>query len=332
MSHNQRNRINPVKLIIQIPCLNEETFLPLTLKDLPKQIDGIDCIETLIIDDGSSDRTAEVARESQADHILRLTKNNGLAKAFIAGINLSLKLGADIIVNTDADNQYFGGDISKLIRPILDGKADIVIGDRQVETIKHFSALKIFLQKLGSWVVRQVSGTDIPDATSGFRAYSREAALQLNVVSDFTYTLETLISAGKKNLAIHHVPVQTNAKLRESRLFSSLWGYIKRSLVTILKIYSMYKPLKVFIIAGGATFLTGFAIGCRYLYFFFNHQTAGHIQSLILSAILLIVGFQIIMMGIVAELIAINRQLLEDIQLRIRKSELENKGTKNAAD
>ena len=320
-----------MKLIIQIPCLNEENSLPVTLRDLPKQIDGIDCIETLIIDDGSTDKTVEVARRHGVHHILQLTRNKGLAKAFISGINHALKLGADIIVNTDADNQYFGGDIPNLIRPILNGKADIVIGNRQVETIKHFSPLKIFLQKFGSWVVRQVSGTDVPDATSGFRAYSREAALQLNVVSDFTYTLETLISAGKKNLAIHHVPVRTNAKLRESRLFSSIWIYIKRSIITMIKIYSMYKPLKVFTIVGGTSFFLGTTIGCRYLYYFFIHQTAGHIQSLILAAIFLIVGFQIIMMGIVAELIAINRQLLEDIQIRIRRGELEKTDRENIA-
>ncbi len=319
-----------MKLIIQIPCLNEENSLPITLKDLPHKIDGIDCIETLVIDDGSTDRTVEIARQHRVTHILQLTKNKGLAKAFITGINHALKLGADIIVNTDADNQYYGADIPKLIRPILEGKADMVIGNRQVETIKHFSPLKIFLQKLGSWVVRQVSGTDIPDATSGFRAYSRDAALQLNVVSDFTYTLETIISCGKKNLAIHHVAVGTNPKLRESRLFSSIWNYIKRSIITIIKIYSMYKPLKFFTLIGGTSFFLGVGIGCRYLYFFFNNQTAGHVQSLILAAIFLIVGFQIIMMGLAAELIAINRQLLEDIQLRVKKSELENhKSTKS---
>ena len=313
-----------MKLIIQIPCLNEENSLPVTLKDLPDKIDGIDCIETLIVDDGSTDRTVEIARQNKVTHILKLTRNKGLAKAFITGINHALALGADIIVNTDADNQYCGADIPKLIKPILEGKADIVIGNRQVETIKHFSPLKIFLQKLGSWVVRQVSGTDIPDATSGFRAYSREAALQLNVVSDFTYTLETIISCGKKNLAISHVPVRTNTKLRESRLFSSIWNYVKRSIITIIKIYSMYKPLKFFTIIGGSSFFLGFGIGCRYLYFFFNNQTAGHIQSLILAAIFLIVGFQIIMMGLAAELIAINRQLLEDIQLRIKKNEMDS--------
>ena len=314
-----------MKLIIQIPCLNEEHTLPKTLADLPKKIEGIDSIEILVIDDGSTDKTFEVAKRLGVHHILQFTNNKGLAKAFISGINESLKLNADIIVNTDADNQYFGGDISKLIQPILKKEADIVVGDRQVETIRHFSPIKIFLQKFGSWVVRQLSGTLIPDATSGFRAYSRDAALQLNVVSDFTYTIETIISAGKKNLAITHIPVKTNKKLRESRLFPSIKVYLQRSLITMLKVYSMYRPLRLFTIAGGATFILGFAIGCRYLFFFFIGQTEGHIQSLILSAILLIVGFQIIMMGIAAELISVNRQLLEDIQLRIKNQETQPK-------
>lgn len=314
-----------MKLIIQIPCLNEEHTLPLTLKDIPGTIEGVDCIETLVIDDGSTDNTVDIARKHGVNHVLKLTNNKGLAKAFMYGINHALKMGADIIVNTDADNQYYGGDIPKLIRPILEKKADVVIGDRQVETIEHFSWLKIMLQKFGSWVVRQFSGTQIPDVTSGFRAYSREAAFQLNVVSEFTYTIETIISAGRKNLAITHVPIRTNPKLRDSRLFPNIRTYIQRSVITMIKIYSMYKPLKVFTIIGGTACLLGFAIGCRYLYFFLQGSTAGHIQSLILSAILLIVGFQIIMMGVVAELISINRQLLEDIQQRVKRNELSKK-------
>jgi glycosyltransferase involved in cell wall biosynthesis len=310
-----------VKLIIQIPCLNEEKTLPATLKDLPKTIEGVDVIRTMVIDDGSTDRTVKVAKEQNVDHIVRLTNNKGLAKAFIHGINHSLKMGADIIVNTDADNQYCGHDIPKLIGPILEGKADIVIGDRQVETIRHFSRFKIFLQKLGSWVVRQLSGTNVPDATSGFRAYSRDAALQLNVVSDFTYTIETLISSGKKNLAIDHVSVGTNEQLRKSRLFPNIRTYIRRSLTTMIKVYSMYKPLRIFSIVGGTFFFIGFLLGGRYLYFFFQ-GISGHVQSLILSAILMIVGFQTIMIGIAADLIAINRQLLEDIQVRVKKNEL----------
>ncbi len=311
-----------MKLIIQIPCLNEEQTLPETLKDLPKSLKGIDDIEILVIDDGSTDRTKQVAREHGVHHVYSFTNNKGLAKAFMFGMNHALKLGADIIVNTDADNQYFGGDIIKLIQPILDKRADIVIGNRQVETIRHFSPLKIFLQKFGSWTVRQLSGTTIPDVTSGFRAYTKEAALQMNVISNFTYTVETIISAGNKNLAIDHIPVRTNKKLRESRLFPSIQVYLRRSLVTMLKVYSMYRPLKLFTIAGGTSFLIGFVIGCRYLYFFLQGQTEGHVQSLILSAIMLIVGFQIIMMGISAELIAVNRQILEDIQVRIKKNEI----------
>ena len=314
-----------MKLIIQIPCLNEELTLPETLKDLPKSLNGIDNIEILVINDGSTDRTVEVAEEHGVHHVLSLTNNKGLAKAFIYGINHALHLRADIIVNTDADNQYFGGDITKLIQPILSKRADIVIGNRQVETIRHFSPFKILLQKLGSWTVRQLSGTTIPDATSGFRAYSKEAALQMNVISDFTYTVETIISAGSKNLAIEHTPVRTNKKLRESRLFPSIQVYLRRTLVTMLKVYSMYRPLKVFSITGGTTFLVGFVIGCRYLFFFFQGQTEGHIQSLILSAIMLTVGFQMIMMGISAELISVNRQLLEDIQLRIKKNKFDSK-------
>jgi len=311
-----------VKLIIQIPCFNEEQTLPATLKDLPKSIKGIDVIETLIIDDGSADRTLEVAKGCGATHTLSLTNNKGLAKAFYYGINRALKLGADIIVNTDADNQYNAKDIGKLIEPILQNKVDIVIGDRQVETIRHFSTLKIFLQKVGSWVVRQLSGTRIPDATSGFRAYSRSAAMQMNVISDFTYTLETIISAGNKNLAITHVPIRTNRKVRESRLFPNIRTYMMRSLVTLIKVYSMHKPLRVFTIVGGVSFLGGVLLGLRYIYYYFQGDP-GHVQSVILAGVLLVVGIQISMMGIAAELIAVNRKLLEDIQLRIKKEELD---------
>ena len=310
-----------MKLIIQIPCLNEEQTLPETLKDLPKSLKGIDVIETLVIDDGSTDRTAAVAKKYGAHHVLSLTNNKGLAKAFYFGLNQALKLGADIIVNTDADNQYNAEDIEKLIEPILQKKMDIVIGDRRVETIRHFSLLKIFLQKVGSWVVRQLSGTRVPDVTSGFRAYSRSAAMQVNVVSDFTYTLETIISAGNKNLAITHAPVRTNPKVRESRLFPNIRTYIMRSLVTLIKIYSMHKPLRVFAIVGGTSFLGGLLLGLRYLYYYFQGDP-GHVQSVILAGVLLIVGIQIAMMGIAAELISINRKLLEDIQLRIKKEEL----------
>jgi len=312
-----------VKLIIQIPCLNEEKTLPITLADLPKSIPGVDVIETLVIDDGSTDRTVEVAREHGVNHIVRLTNRKGLAEAFMTGIDACLKLGADIIVNTDGDNQYKGKYIAELIKPILEGKADMVIGDRQVDNVPHFSPLKKKLQKLGSWVVRQVSGTDVPDATSGFRAYSREAALRLNVISKFTYTLETIIQAGKNNIAVTHVPVETNEKLRESRLFGSIPAYLKRSIGTIFRIYTMYEPLRVFSIVGGLVFFMGFLISVRFLYFyFFVDGGAGHIQSLILSAVLMLLGFQIGVLGVLADLIAGHRRLTEDTLYRVKKLEL----------
>ena len=310
-----------MKLIVQIPCLNEEKTLPKTLKDIPREIPGVDKVEVLIIDDGSTDRTVEVAREHGADHIVRLTNNKGLAEAFMTGLNAALQLGADIIVNTDGDNQYRGEDIPKLIQPILDGRADIVIGDRQIDRIPHFSRVKKWLQKLGSWVVRQVSNTNIPDTTSGFRAFSREAALQINVISRFTYTLETIIQAGKKNLAITSVPVETNEKLRESRLFSSIPAYIKRSVSTIFRIYSVYEPLKIFVIVGGIVFFLGLAISVRFLYFFFRGHGSGHVQSLIFAAVLFIIGFQTIVMGLMADLIGANRRLLESALYRLRKME-----------
>jgi len=311
-----------VKLIIQIPCFNEAETLPLTLADLPRQIPGVDEIEVLIIDDGSSDETTEVARRSGVQHIVRMTKNKGLANGFMAGLDASLRLGADIIVNTDADNQYNGADIPSLVRPILDGQAELVIGDRQTDEIHHFSWMKKRLQNLGSWVVRQVSATEIPDATSGFRALSREAALQMNVISRFTYTLETIIQAGKKNLAVSHVPVRTNSKLRESRLFKGNWNYIKRSIATITRIYTMYEPLKMFSYIGGTVFGAGFLIGLRFLYFYITTGGAGHIQSLILAAVLLMIGFQVFIIGLVADLIGFNRRLIESALYRVRRLEL----------
>lgn len=314
-----------MKLIVQISCLNEEKTLPLVIKDISKKIEGIEKVEILVIDDGSTDNTYQVAKESGVDHIVKLSSNHGLAKAFMIGLETSLKLGADIIVNTDGDNQYNGNDIPKLIKPIIENKAEMVIGDRKVENIKHFSSTKIFLQKLGSWVVRQLSGTSIPDVTSGFRAYSKEAALQINVVSKFSYTLETIIIAGKKNIPITHVAIRTNKKLRESRLFKSTWDYLKKSIITIIRVYAMYEPLKIFSYIGGIAFILGFILGCRYLYFFFIHSTAGHVQSLILSSILIIVGFQIILIGLVADLISINRELIENSEYRIKKDRIDQK-------
>jgi glycosyltransferase involved in cell wall biosynthesis len=313
-----------MKLIIQLPCLNEEKTLPQTINDLPKEIPGVDEIETLIIDDGSTDRTIEVARELGVNHVIQFTHNKGLAEAFMAGLNASLQKGADIIVNTDGDNQYNGKDIAKLIDPILKGKADFVIGDRQVENIGHFSKIKIWLQKLGSWVVRKVSNTAVPDTTSGFRALNREAALQLTVISRFTYTLETIIQAGKKNLAVSHVPVATNEKLRDSRLFTSIPSYLKKSISTIFKIYTVYEPLKIFLLLGGFIFLLGALISLRFLYFYFTGNGAGHIQSLILGAVFYIIGFQIMVIGLVADLIGANRRIIENILYRVRKIELTN--------
>ncbi len=308
-----------MKLIIQIPCYNEEATLPLTLKQLPRSFQGVDEVEILVIDDGSTDRTVEVAKQEGVHHIVRLTNHKGLAHAFSAGLDACLRLGADIIVNTDADNQYVGEDIQKLIQPILNGEAEMVIGDRQVNTLPHFSFIKKQLQRLGSWTVRQLSGTEIPDTTSGFRAFSREAAMRLNVISRFTYTLETVIQAGKKNIALAHVPIRVNPQLRPSRLFSSVWGYIKRSTATILRIYTMYEPLKMFSIIGSIIFGAGVFIGIRFLYYYFSHQGTGHVQSLILAAVLMIVGFQVIMIGLLSDIIAANRLLIEEILYRMKK-------------
>jgi glycosyltransferase involved in cell wall biosynthesis len=313
-----------MKLIIQIPCLNEADTLPATLADLPRHVPGIDTIEWLVIDDGSRDATSEVARAHGVHHIVRFTRNKGLAAAFTAGIDAALKAGADFIVNTDADNQYAGADIPRLLAPLIAGEADICIGDRNIRDIQTMSWQKKRLQHLGSWVVRQVSNTQVPDTTSGFRAYTREAALRMTIVSEFSYTLESIIGAGKKRMAIAHVEVGTNARTRPSRLFSSMFAYIKQSSATIVRIYTMHEPLKVFSYIGGLVFLTGFAISVRFLYFWLLGDTYGdrHLQSLILSAVLMIVGFQIVIIGLVADAIAGTRKLLEDLLYRVRKIEL----------
>jgi glycosyltransferase involved in cell wall biosynthesis len=310
-----------LKLIIQIPCFNEALTLPTTLQALPKQLTGIATIEILIIDDGSLDATAQVAKECGAQHVLRLKQHAGLASGFNLGLETCLKLGADIIVNTDADNQYNAQDIQKLIEPILNQQADIVIGDRGVATIKDFSPTKRFLQRLGSWVVARSSGLHIPDATSGFRAFSRQAALRTLVLSDYSYTLETLIQAGANHMAVAYVPVRTNPTTRPSRLIRSIPQYLAFSSGTILRAYTMYRPLRVFSILGSLLILGGVLLGLRFLYFFILGQGSGHIQSIILAAILSIIGFQVFLIGLLADLVGFNRRILEEILYRLRKIE-----------
>jgi glycosyltransferase involved in cell wall biosynthesis len=311
------------KLIVQIPCLNEAATLPATLADLPREIPGIDRVEILVIDDGSSDNTAEVARAHGVQHIVRFRRRKGLAAAFAAGLDAALRLDADYIVNTDADNQYAGADIARLLGPLLSGDAEIVIGDRNIRDVRHMSWPKKLLQRLGSWTVRRVSGTQVPDTTSGFRAYTREAALRLTIISEFSYTLESIIQAGKQRMAIAHVEVRSNPAARPSRLFDNVYGYIKRSAATIVRIYTMYEPLKVFTYIGSIIFLVGFAISVRFLYFYlFTPLAEGKIQSLILSAVLMIVGFQVVLIGLVADAISGTRKLLEDLLYRVRRMEL----------
>ncbi len=313
-----------MKLIIQIPCYNEAETLEIALNDLPKSIEGIDKIEYLIINDGSKDKTVEVAKRWGVHHVVNFKQNKGLAKGFMAGIDACLRLGADIIVNTDADNQYCGEDIEKLVRPILVGKTDIMIGERPINDTQHFSPLKKKLQYLGSWVVRVASKTDIPDAPSGFRAYSREAALQLNVTNEYTYTLETIVQAGRNKIAQDSVPIRTNPELRESRLFSSMFGYVKKSMLTILRAFMMYKPLRFFTLIGGVIFFFGAILGIRFLIFYFQGLGNGHIQSLILANTLLLIGFQTFIIGLLADLISANRKIMEDIQYRVRKMDYDN--------
>lgn len=319
-----------MKLIIQIPCLNEAATLEVALNDLPKHIDGIDEIEVLIINDGSTDNTVEVAKKWGVNHVVSFPQNKGLAKGFMAGIDACVRLGADIIVNTDADNQYRGDDIETLIRPILDKKADIVIGERPIDDTEHFSPLKKKLQHLGSYVVRKASNTDIPDAPSGFRAYSREAALHVNVINNYTYTLETIVQAGREKMAITSVPIRTNPELRRSRLFHSMFEYVKRSMLTIVRAYMMYRPLTFFSIVGLIPLVGGVLLGIRFMIFYLRGAGNGHIQSLVFASMLIMLGAMVIVIGMQADLLAANRKLLEDVQYRIRRMESERDSQKDS--
>lgn len=305
-----------MKLIIQIPCYNEANTLETALNALPRHIEGIDLIEYLIINDGSQDNTVEVAERWGINYIVNFKQNRGLAKGYMAGLDACLRNGADIIVNTDADNQYCGQDIEKLIQPILDQKADIVIGERPIDQTAHFSPLKKKLQHLGSWVVRIASHSEIPDAPSGFRAYSREAAMRLNVINEYTYTLETIVQAGQSRIAMTSVPIRTNDELRPSRLFNSMFGYVKKSMLTIVRAFLMYKPLRFFI--------PGFALELRFLIFLIQGNGDGHIQSLILASLLILLSFQTFITGLLADTIAANRKVIEDVQYHVRKSDYDH--------
>ncbi len=308
-----------MKLVIQIPCLNEEESLPGTLAHLPREVPGVDVVEWLVIDDGSTDRTGEVARAHGVDHVLRFTGRRGLARAFQAGLDEAVRLGADVIVNTDADGQYKGEDIPRLVQPILEGRADIVIGNRNIENIRQFSWIKKRLQRLGSWVVRQLSGTDVADATTGFRAYSREAALRLNIISGYTYTIESLIQAEHNNLVIANITIETNEVHRPSRLFRSIPEYIKRSIITIVRVYAMFNPLRFFTTLGGGALFIAFLIGCRFLFYYLLGVGGGKVQSLLLAVGLGVIGFLLMVVGLVADLIAANRRLIEETLLRLKR-------------
>lgn len=319
-----------MKLIIQIPCYNEAETLEIALNDLPKHIDGVDEIEYLIINDGSKDNTVEVAKNWGVNYVVNFKQNKGLAKGFMAGLDASLRNGADIIVNTDADNQYVGEDIAQLIQPILDGKADMVVGERPIDQTEHFSPLKKKLQHFGSWVVRKASRTDIPDAPSGFRAYSRDAAMRMNVVNEYTYTLETIVQAGRNKMAITSVPIRTNGELRPSRLFNSMMGYVKKSMLTIIRAFLMYRPLMFFSTLGGIMSLVGVGIGIRFLCYLFAGTGAGHVQSLILASMMIILGVMTIIVGLQGDIIAANRKLLEDIQYHVRKLDYDQEMRKDS--
>lgn len=310
-----------MKLIIQIPCYNEAETLTIALDALPKHIDGIDEIEYLVINDGSSDNTEQIARDWGVHYIVHFKRNLGLARGFMAGLDLALRQGADIIVNTDADNQYNADDIEKIVRPIIEKKADIVIGERPIDETEEFSPLKKKLQHLGSWFVRLASRTDIPDAPSGFRAYSRHAAMRMNVNNEYTYTLETIVQAGRNKMAIMSVPIRTNPELRKSRLMKSMYGYIKKSVLTVFRAFLMYRPLQVFTVIAMFFLIAGIVIGIRFLVFYFTGDGNGHVQSLILAVMLIIIGVQTGLLGMQADVISANRKLLEDIQFRIKKLE-----------
>jgi len=317
------------KLIIQIPCYNEEQSLGITLSALPRQVPGVDVVEWLIIDDGSRDRTVEVAKTYGVDHIVRFPTNQGLARGFMAGLEACLKAGADIIVNTDADNQYCADDIPTLIQPILRKQADIVIGERPIWDTEHFSYTKKLLQNFGSWMVQRASNTTIPDAPSGFRALSREAAMQVNVFNNYTYTLETIIQAGQRGMTVASVPIRTNPQLRRSRLVRSIPSYVFRSAITILRIFMLYKPLRFFTLLGSIPLMLGGGLGVRWLLlFWFVDPTRSRAPSLILAAVLVLIGFQLWMFGLIADLLSANRRLLEETQLRLRRRDLD--GPKNS--
>lgn len=309
------------KLIIQIPCFNEEQTLAVSLAALPREVAGFEVVEWLLIDDGCTDDTVRVALEHGVDHVVQFRKNRGLAKGFMAGLDQCLKLGADVIVNTDADNQYNGADIPRLVAPILEGVADIVVGSRPIDDIEHFSPIKKILQKIGSKVVQIVSMTKVKDVTSGFRAMSRDAAMQMNVFNEYTYTLETVIQAGQKNLAVISVPIGTNECLRPSRLMRSIPSYIRKSIATIIRIFVVYKSFRFFIGLGVAIFSLGMLIGFQFLFYYFNGKGDGHVQSLILASVLLGGGFQVILVAFLSDLLSVNRRLLEDVQYRLKKIE-----------